>query len=109
MRAVVTRVRSASVAIDGRTVGAIGQGFLLLLGVAPEDTPEICRKAAIDAIERVGTPNGFIPCISQGGPGSVYPGTYKELWDAIDDYNCKTFGLKQEDLEAARLPMDILF
>ena len=72
-------------------------------------TPEICRKAAVDAIERVGTPNGFIPCISQGGPGSVYPGTYKELWDAIDAYNCRTFGLKQEDLEAARLPMDILF
>ncbi len=72
-------------------------------------TPEICHKAAVDAIERVGTPNGFIPCISQGGPGSVYPGTYKELWDAIDAYNCRTFGLKQEDLEAARLPMDILF
>jgi len=72
-------------------------------------TPEVCHKAAVDAIERVGTPNGFIPCITQGGPGSVYPGTYKELWDAIDAYNCKTFGLKQEDLDAARLPMDIMF
>ena len=46
MRIVLTRVKEASVSIDGRTVGAIGQGYLLLLGVAPEDTPEICRKLA---------------------------------------------------------------
>ena len=38
MRAVVTRVRDASVVIDGVTVGAIDHGFLVLLGVAPEDT-----------------------------------------------------------------------
>lgn len=46
MRAVVTRVRSASVEIENRINGAIGQGFLILLGIAPEDTPEICRKTA---------------------------------------------------------------
>ncbi len=38
MRAVVTRVSSAAVAIEGRTVGAIDRGFLVLLGVGPEDT-----------------------------------------------------------------------
>lgn len=38
MKAVVTRVKSASVTIDGRVSGAIGQGFLVLLGVGPEDT-----------------------------------------------------------------------
>ena len=38
MRAVVTRVNSASVVIGGRTVGAIGKGFLVLLGVAADDT-----------------------------------------------------------------------
>ena len=38
MRAVVTRVSSASVRIDGETVGEIGRGFLVLLGVALEDT-----------------------------------------------------------------------
>ncbi len=43
MRAVLTRVKSASVAIDGQTVGQIGQGFLILLGVGPEDTEEKCR------------------------------------------------------------------
>ena len=38
MRAVVTRVKSASVTIDGRVNGEIGQGFLVLLGVGPADT-----------------------------------------------------------------------
>ncbi len=40
MRAVVTRVRSASVTIGGQVNGAIGQGFLVLLGVGPGDTPK---------------------------------------------------------------------
>ena len=43
MRAVLTRVKSASVAIDGTTVGEIGQGFLILLGVGPADTEVQCR------------------------------------------------------------------
>ncbi len=38
MKAVIQRVRSASVAVDGETVGACGHGLLVLLGVAPEDT-----------------------------------------------------------------------
>lgn len=46
MKAVVTRVKSASVRIEGKVNGAIGQGFLVLLGVGPEDTPEICARLA---------------------------------------------------------------
>lgn len=38
MRAVVQRVSSASVAVDGETVGRIGRGFLVLLGIAADDT-----------------------------------------------------------------------
>ena len=38
MRAVVTRVKEASVRIGGKVDGEIGQGFLILLGVGPEDT-----------------------------------------------------------------------
>ena len=38
MKAVVTRVTGASVTIEGRVNGKIGTGFLVLLGVAPEDT-----------------------------------------------------------------------
>ena len=46
MRAVVTRVSSASVAIAGETVGAIDQGYLVLLGVAPGDTGDTAHKLA---------------------------------------------------------------
>lgn len=38
MKAVVTRVTEASVTIDGQVTGEIGQGFLVLLGIGPEDT-----------------------------------------------------------------------
>ena len=46
MRAVVTRVSSASVRIDGEIRGEIGRGFLILLGVGPNDTEAHCRKLA---------------------------------------------------------------
>ena len=46
MRAVVTRVREARVEIDGRINGAIAQGFLVLLGVGPEDTEAQVVKLA---------------------------------------------------------------
>ena len=50
MRAVLTRVKSASVTIDGEVTGKIGQGFLILLGVGPEDTEEKCRYLAEKAL-----------------------------------------------------------
>ena len=46
MKAVVTRVTSASVTIDGTVHGKIGNGFLVLLGVGPEDTEENCDHLA---------------------------------------------------------------
>ena len=46
MRAVLTRVSSASVTIDGTVRGSIGRGFLILLGIGPNDTPAICKKLA---------------------------------------------------------------
>ncbi len=46
MRAVVTRVHHASVTIDGKINGQIGEGFLILLGVGPNDTAETADKLA---------------------------------------------------------------
>jgi D-tyrosyl-tRNA(Tyr) deacylase len=46
MRAVVTRVSSASVTIDGVVEGAIDKGYLVLLGVGPDDTEAVCDKLA---------------------------------------------------------------
>lgn len=46
MRAVVTRVTSASVEIEGKISGAIGRGYLVLLGVGPGDTEGTAQKLA---------------------------------------------------------------
>ena len=46
MKAVVTRVSSASVTIDGVVEGAIDKGYLILLGVGPNDTEAVCDKLA---------------------------------------------------------------
>ena len=46
MRAILTRVNSASVTIDGEVVGKIGKGLMILLGVGPEDTEQTSRYLA---------------------------------------------------------------
>ena len=46
MRAVLTRVSSASVTIGGKINGKIGKGFLILLGIGPEDTKKEATKLA---------------------------------------------------------------
>lgn len=48
MRVVLQRVKEASVSVDGEVQATIGAGFLLLVGIGPEDTADdlayICRK-----------------------------------------------------------------
>ena len=46
MRAVVTRVKEASVSIDGKITGSINKGFLILLGVHENDTEDTAKKIA---------------------------------------------------------------
>ena len=46
MRAVVTRVKSASVEIEGKIHGSIGKGFLVLLGVHRDDTEAEAKQIA---------------------------------------------------------------
>ena len=49
MKAWLQRVREASVTVDGEVVSEIGRGYLVLLGVAPDDT----AAAADKIVERI--------------------------------------------------------
>ena len=46
MRVVIQRVSEASVTVDQQTVGAIGQGLMVLLGVAQGDTSQEAKSLA---------------------------------------------------------------
>jgi D-aminoacyl-tRNA deacylase len=46
LRALVQRVSSASVRVAAETVGSIGPGMVVLLGVAPDDTETDARRLA---------------------------------------------------------------
>jgi D-tyrosyl-tRNA(Tyr) deacylase len=76
MRALVQRVSSAAVRVEGREVSAIGPGLLVLLGIAHEDQPATAERLAErvralrvfeDAEGRMNEPLGEreILCVSQ--------------------------------------------
>lgn len=46
MKAVIQRVSTAQVTVDGKVIGSIGDGYLVLLGVAKDDTEEDIKKLA---------------------------------------------------------------
>lgn len=46
MRVTLQRVKSAQVTVAGREIGAIQQGLLLFVGIAPTDDPAIVTKMA---------------------------------------------------------------
>ena len=46
MRAILQRVTGGSVTVAGEKVAQINFGYVILLGVGPEDTPEIARELA---------------------------------------------------------------
>ena len=72
-------------------------------------TYEDCKNVVNRTLDAVGSPESFIPCITQGGPGGLYDGSYEGLWQAIDEYNIEHFGCTQEELDAARYPMFVMF
>ncbi len=51
MRALLQRVRRASVSVDGQVVGSIGQGLCILLGVGPMDTAGMAATLAAKCAE----------------------------------------------------------
>ena len=44
MRFVIQRVTESNVKVDGKVIGQIGKGFMVLIGVADSDTKEIADK-----------------------------------------------------------------
>jgi D-tyrosyl-tRNA(Tyr) deacylase len=51
MRALLQRVRTASVTVEGSIVGRIGSGLCILLGVGPGDSPGVAQTLAAKAAE----------------------------------------------------------
>jgi len=71
-------------------------------------TQEDARKAVHRACKDTNT-RSFIPCITQGGAGSVYPGTYAALSEEIDARSVELFGANLEEIQANRVPQTTLF
>ena len=69
-------------------------------------TQEDCKKVVRRICDSCGS-KYFIPCIAQGGPGSVYPGAYAALAEEIDNYSEEVFGINKKDI--TRLPMRTMF
>ncbi len=122
MRIVLQRVKSASVSIEGSIVGEINQGFLLLVGVGPDDNKDdasyLARKIASMrifsdengkmnlSIDQVG---GKILSVSQftlfadtkkgnrpSFTGAASPEVAKQLYEEFNDILCKEYGLTVE-------------
>ena len=85
-----------------------------LLGIDNKDvdfhgwTPEDVKRVAYEHLDGYDF-QSYIPCITQGGPGSTFSGTYVELCKYIDQYNCEQFGFTQQEIEDARLPLQVIF
>ena len=71
-------------------------------------TPEDVKRVAYEHLDGYDF-QSYIPCITQGGPGSTFSGTYVELCKYIDQYNCEKFGFTQQEIEDARLELQVIF
>jgi len=69
-------------------------------------TQEHVRKKVWEVLDACGN-KYFIPCITQGGPGSLFKGTYRAIAEEIDNYNEEKFGIKASEVQ--RLPLQIMF
>ncbi len=127
MRALVQRVASASVRVDGRTAGAIGPGLLVLLGIAPGDgEPEarrIARKVAAlrifeDSEGRMSEPLGDrgILCVSQftlygdvrkGNRPSFTGAAAPEVAEPLYELVCELLGAERGEF-GARMEVELV-
>ena len=85
-------------------MGGIDNKFCDFEGSVPEDA----YKATDKLISECGT-KFYIPCITQGGPGSIYPGVYGDIGDEIRKYNHEHYGFTPEEQLAAAVEEVIMF
>ena len=71
-------------------------GFMTGIDSAWVDNPDYSRENTRYWVRKIldeyETPNGFIPCITQGGPMSTFPGVYADACEEIAEYNQERFG-----------------
>ena len=71
----------------------------------PDWTPEEVRAGVRKFLDE-NSPKGFVPCIAQGGPGSMYDGVYETIMETIDDYNEEKFGIKKSEIVRSPLQFE---
>ena len=90
MRAVLTRVLSASVDIDGKRVAEIGKGLLVLLGVHVSDTEEKAKKMFGENARLMPTQDPFS---SDNGANPVYGMRYIVMGGGADGFTAKQWAV----------------
>ena len=105
MRAVIQRTERASVSVDGKTVGKIGKGFLVLLGVGAEDTEADCERLAKKLVKlRIfEDENGKTNLALKDVGGSLLIISQFTLYADCRDGNRPNFLMAKEPKEAERL------
>ena len=77
--------------LDGRM--ALMGGIDAAIVDRPDSTEEEIRAETRRVLETYCPQGNFIPCITYGGPGTIYPNGDKFINDEIDRYNKEKFGL----------------
>ncbi|MDO5483618.1 MAG: D-aminoacyl-tRNA deacylase, partial [Desulfovibrionaceae bacterium] len=83
MRLLVQRVRSASVEVAGRTVGAIGPGLMALVGFGQEDGPAIHQSPAFEGLARKLLETRLFPAADEADAGSSFQLSVREYGGEI--------------------------
>ena len=73
MRFVIQRVTESSVKVDGKVIGQIGKGFMVLIGVADSDTKEIADKMVkkMTGLRIFEDEESFTGCGGRGTPSDL--------------------------------------
>lgn len=105
MRTVIQRVKRASVTIDGEVHGAIEHGYMILVGIQNEDTPEIVAKMAdkIAALRIFEDDNGKMNLNLQQIGGSILSISQFTLYADCHKGNRPSFDRAGEPIHAKKM------